>query len=650
MDRSYEVAMQTFKAEACTIAGIPERFWPYINVRSLETTANATLVLLHYNDEWQQPRLKHLKSVDSSLQSFEDRDVADPEIHVLEACRGIIIDVTFKVVLVRTHGYNAVQRLEISLEYDNEGALVVHQKKFSLRYGHLGFLPHGYNSNYAVSLHPGYDGPYITIFKYDGTIFVATHRQIDGSNSRRGSNMTFFEMYEDIITANGPKLSELFDEKVRYSAFVHQFLIVHKKMRINTSTTGSQVIHLRTIVADPHPRHSEGEVAIEMVYDRPLNWKERDGLTRERFTQQVTFTLDNANKYMFPQDFATKIDPNEAQGLESNELILECADNYQVVDIKINRETKPRHYIDGGDYVIMYHHNLLTGNIDRVDRLEPPSYATRSNVTGNNPNPYNRFVANLHHYRNPNPEENIAAMRFRQNQLFVKDYLDTTAQRGQKGPRGRAAAGVNSVRAADQRMELWRDLLEASYAPDFRPEIRKFSETLIQDIEMTAGFLINDYPKLKQHDAVNKLGVQYIDLIEETLAKIQETQEQDRGRQKGQQRQYAAKTNLDYARMVLLNQTLGADLNKLFNLSRRSKTSPEIKKILDPWSVVPDVGSIYEFPPPGPVVQDTQVQQQEELKELLASAQQSPIINLWGQPSTGGSVPAVDINLFTPDV
>ena len=652
-----EANMQQYKAAACTIAGIPARFWPFINVRSIENTANNTLVLLHYNDEFK--RFEKLREFDETLRLFSERPLNDPELYLLDQCRGIIVDITGQRVLVRTHGFNYQKRLNLPLEYDNNGVMLIHQQSNIEGVIHAEYVPLNYNGQTYVTLHPGYDGPYISVFKADGTIFVATHRQIDGSNSRRGSDMTFFEMYNEIINGNegGPSLNDMFDPKVLFSAYVHQFLIVHQKMRASTSTRGSQVIHLRTTEFDTleHPSLSPDEKRIDIQYDPPFNWKEADGFKR-KFTILPTLSMNHANAYMFPNQLASKIISNEVQGFEHNELVLEFENtqdvndqSYHVTDVKIYQDETPRHSIEGGDYIIMYERDRTTGNVLRVSRLEPDTYANRSFITGDNPNPYNRFVTLVPNYISAKPDEKIRRIIVKQNDFFIKEYLPRIKRSG----KGKDGNDILPGEVENLRRELLISLLEAAYAPEFKEDIRSFETNFVNDVERAAKFITVDYDKLVNNNADNKLGPQMNELILKTRGKIAEVRNNEERLAHSRYQASPRRSNTDHARYVLLHRVTGTELNRLINVAKRSRTSPEIARILDPIAAVPAVPidmTNFNFPP---LVDDTTAgpteEELEEIAEELEAMETPTVISLWGQ-STAEELPELDADLFVPDL
>lgn len=241
-----------------------------------------------------------------------------------------------------------------------------------------------YNLNLdEISIHPGFEGTLMHVFKHGDKVFRTTRKRIDPSRSRWGSSKPFTEMYEEL---NGPTDEELFDNNAMYSPYCHVFIIVHPDVLVVSKTNigkgylvylGTKQMWSLEYNECPYKQlQSSGDfygnvTEEEFEADKRPNagWIDETlyiPKLSETLLALPSFNVDQANKHL-KFGFYDELE------------------NIQTIDQRILP----------GEFIIIHKYNEK-GEIEKMLRVESNAYAWRSKMRDNNPNTLYRFYQLIH--------------------------------------------------------------------------------------------------------------------------------------------------------------------------------------------------------------------------------------------------------------
>lgn len=135
--------------------------------------------------------------------------------------RGVVVDTKANVVVCKSFEHTPVVNADVLTT--KNGIISLTDK--------LGVT---YNMDPAnITVHPGFEGTIMTVFKHDDKVFRTTRRKLDPSRSRWGNSKSFTDMYWEL---DGPMDEDLFDPDSAYSPYCHVFIIVHPDVLVVSKT------------------------------------------------------------------------------------------------------------------------------------------------------------------------------------------------------------------------------------------------------------------------------------------------------------------------------------------------------------------------------------------------------------------------------
>jgi hypothetical protein len=139
-------------------------------------------------------------------------DQADPTIYGY--VRGVVIDVKHRVVVADSYGYTPTV-VSDCLQVDTTGYVQLKDTDGKIHEVNLKTTP----------IHPGIEGMLIRVFRWEGRTYYASQRRFELSKSFWGDSPMFLDLYNSL---GGP--TDLFDEREKFSPFVHFFMIEHNSL------------------------------------------------------------------------------------------------------------------------------------------------------------------------------------------------------------------------------------------------------------------------------------------------------------------------------------------------------------------------------------------------------------------------------------
>lgn len=472
------VDMNAIKTFVGAALHIPESLWGFWDVIDLYPADAPRLALAHYNEQFDHYNRAH-----------------EP----LRKIRGTIVDLATGAVVCDSYGYTQTLPLYAPLDEfasaENPAGSILVQTEMGTYFNPFEIAPEEpaklqigtleFNkANSRLSL--GYEGVLIRIFKWNGQVFVSTHRRIDGSRSKWGGRDLFINLYQKL---GGPDPASLFGEEP-FSPYCHQFLVVDNEIRLATSTRDNRILYLGvkqlwdvTLAAQGGPYFWSGdfELRVPAVGAKPEPPVFSQDLNRSMFQQQ-SVDVATANKFVFPHSFAPRVPSGgeaAAYGAKENEIVLDYTPNGTVNEVFFNPASESifDERLNGGDFLILY--TQLPNGETIVYRLEPAAFEYRIMVTGNDPNFYHRFVVEMVQFTKGNPA----------------DLLE-------KYPRYADASGRLDLSDVTNRQTYWWSLFYGAVAPAFKDEVEKYFTQYGQDIKKVAHFITHEFQNV--HDEEEK--------------------------------------------------------------------------------------------------------------------------------------------------
>jgi hypothetical protein len=301
----------------------------------LDTAKESEIVLLHYNSE----KIKDLVHNHSKYTEEEFRSIL--------ALKGVIVDIECMRTIIKSFGYTP------TLYHDVLPDGVVDTEDEN-SYMEVDFA--------TAVFQPFYEGTLARLAKHKGEYFLSSQKKIITTNSRWGSSKTFEEMF---LKFWGKKtLKEVgdivFDKTKESSNFCHIFLISHPDLLISTKMNiGAGCLkYLRHEILKNNETDENVEVVSNWLATYPF--KRIDGSGPDVPVNPITKEGDT-DIYM-PVNFGREV---------ANKILKDG-------------------YIPGsgcGEPVV-----CIYDNFRRICKITPSSGKWRSNIIGNNPNYYNRYV------------------------------------------------------------------------------------------------------------------------------------------------------------------------------------------------------------------------------------------------------------------
>lgn len=306
----------------------------------------------------------------------------------------------------------------------------------------------------------GYEGAMVRIFKWNGHVFFSPHRKIDGRTSFWGTNETFYDMYQRY---GGPPVESFFDDE-ETSPFCYIFLVVDDVMQVSgtIATRGLVFIGVKQMW-DQEKMASAGE-----PYEHTGDFVIRPphvGGADSKIIMQSDISVNLANKILYPQRFASQAPYPTLE----NEILISYDDSFNHVD---NVFYEPYTSLTiGGDFVLVYH--LQQDGSTIVYRLKSSAFIYRSQVMGEDPNPYRRFVVDMQTFNRESAEK-------------IKQTYPEYAVNGHVIP-------LNNT--ADRQMYWWNIFMDA-VPPAKRKDAKTFLTRYHDDMKKVSHYIYHDYPKL----------------------------------------------------------------------------------------------------------------------------------------------------------
>lgn len=229
------------------------------------------------------------------------------------------------------------------------------------------------------SLHHGFEGVILRIFKHDGVVYTTSHRRLNVEKSHYGKSKRFIEMYNEL---GGPKPESLFDAGKKFSPYTYIFIVVHPDLLIGTKQdVGKGFLVLLSIETVFTPETAPAAIGddYEKIPKIPSSLPEtllpllskqsvvdaidaKDVKTAvQSVYHPVPLTLDDANKHL-KDGFFTGNKP-------------------ETVDPRLSQ----------GEFVIIYKYYPGTKNVMSLMRVESTGYSWRLSMRNDDPIPKHRF-------------------------------------------------------------------------------------------------------------------------------------------------------------------------------------------------------------------------------------------------------------------
>lgn len=429
-----------------TVLDLPEYldgYWDVVDQWPKE--GRPQLALAHYNQKYDPVNRLH-----------------EPLRHV----RGTVVDLDAGVVVADSYGYTQDLKLQAPLRQEEDGSVIVPttMPQYSMpverapeeapvmEEGEFRLEPRD------VRLFLGYEGALVRVFKWHDHVFFSPHRKIDGRKSRWGSAETFYDMYQRF---DGPPLESMFGDE-ETSPFCYMYLVVDDALRIAGSTTKTGLMFVGVKQMWDAERQTETGAPYEHDEDTVLYAPKPS----DTLFMQPEVTVDIANKFLYPQRFASK-PPTPA--LE-NELVVSYDESCKVDDVYYQPYTS---LVMGGDFVLMYRLDQDGNTI--VYRLTAPAFRYRSKVMGEDPTPYHRFVLDL--------------------QAFYRLDADTVIA---NYPRYAINGHVIPLSNVADRQSYWWNIFMDAVPPSKRGDAESFLSQYTADLKKVANFIYRGYPRIAQ--------------------------------------------------------------------------------------------------------------------------------------------------------
>lgn len=418
-------------------------FWDVLEVYPKDPTLEPRLGLVHYNQDYDPYNRLHAP---------------------LAKVRGIIIDLKTGAIVCDSYGNTQslpcnepIIESEEMLSVDTEVTMYLNsfesapEESAKTKMGIRQFN----KSNTKLFL--GYEGAMIRVFKWNNKVFFSTHRRIDASASDWGGRRKFSELYKDL---NGPDLESFFGEEP-YSPYCYMMLIAHNEIRLVTSTSDNRIIFIGVKKLweenGPYQWDKEYQIKIPTASDTVII--------------QPSVDVNIANKFLFPSKFASDVPENLDDDTKENEMIVDYDfSNNSVKDIYFKGgDVTSSEKLAGGDFIIMYTQNEKGETL--VYRLESPAFEYRTEITGNDPNLYHRFVVEMVNFTKGNPED------------LAEKYPNYVTEKGER----------MSLKEAKDRRAYWWSLYYDAVPPYYKDDVDKFYKRYITDVSRIAKFIKNEY-------------------------------------------------------------------------------------------------------------------------------------------------------------
>jgi len=271
----------------------------------------------------------------------------DADLYYYGGLRGVVVDTKHKTVISHSYPYSP-KVVASSISLDDQG-------KINLRD----------ENNTSYSLDPknirfktGFEGTLMHVFKHNGNVYRTTRKKLDPSRSRWGNSVKFTQMYWDL---GGPTDEVLFSEDAKYSPYCHTFIMVHPDVLVATRDDVGKGYLVYLGPKQMYSTEDDCPFPFEEV-DEYLHIPETSNQPAEGIIYQPeNLSLEEVNKQLlfgFYDGFEgyEYLDPRLLPG---EFVILETLDEY--------------------------------GELDKVLRIESPSYTWRCSMRNNNPNIHHRF-------------------------------------------------------------------------------------------------------------------------------------------------------------------------------------------------------------------------------------------------------------------
>jgi hypothetical protein len=429
-----------------------DRFWDIIDVYPKE---QPRLCLVHYNDEMDPNNREH---------------------GPLLQLRGMIIDIVTGAVVSKAFGYNHTLTCDGPIQEDENNILVPTEIKeyfsdYSDNPSENPKFKHGLRpfpkERSAIFL--GGESIVVRFFKWDNKVFFSTYRKIEGEKSAWGGRALFSETFRRLMPGFDQEM--LFGPEP-FSPYTFVFLISDYGTRIITSISENRVLFLalmKTWEETEYPMYTQFSIPLQSLpVPRDPEPDVFSGQVDKPMRTQITITVDLANKFLFPRQFATPVPPGV--NAKDYELIPQYSQTSQeIVDIyfKDPGYDSNDERLTGGDMIMIY--TMDASGLTQLYRIDSPSVGYRAMVTGNDPVPYHQFVITMPTFSKGNPDE--------LSQIYPRYTFNGT--------------NLNLTKA-EERRKWWWSIFYDAVSPDFKDEADNYLTRYKKDLERVANFILKE--------------------------------------------------------------------------------------------------------------------------------------------------------------
>lgn len=264
--------------------------------------------------------------------------------------RGTVVDLKYNCVVADSYGYTPVA-ISDNLKESN-GVINITD---------VDGIDHKFNLN-KTRFHMGFEGTLIRMFKWNGQVFISTHRRLYINNSKWGNETkTFLEMYKEL---NGPET--LFGDG-DYSPYCHFFMLSHPQVVVGTKYNLSKGL------------------LVYLGYKQMWNPEDTDlGIDKEKMDMELK-----------TPDLAINLDTNHSQPITFQPKLLSLDEvnrhlsyGFWSHDGSIDVYDKR---LGTGEFIIAYTYDEISQQ-QKLLRIHSTAYEWRLNMRGNHPNLYCQFV------------------------------------------------------------------------------------------------------------------------------------------------------------------------------------------------------------------------------------------------------------------
>lgn len=484
--------IKAFVGGALSLDPALDAHWDIIDVYPDNEEETPLLALAHYNDSFDPTNRFHAP---------------------LSKVRGSIVDLKTGAIVASSYGYTATLPCNSPLEEKfapdaPKGILVmdteIHKYLNSYETAPEETVKVGLGirefDRQNIKLMLGYEGTMVRIFKWNDRVFFSTHKRIDALESNWGGRMRFSQLWEKL---NGPDIRTFFGNEL-YSPYCYIFLIVDNEVRLASSTRDNRIVFIgvkrvwseESYAQKNGPYYWPEELELVIPTPEPDSSAFSKNLNHS-LVIQTEVDVATANKFLFPNQYATPIPANVDYDAKDHEMVIEyAADGRKVNNVYFKRlqQKVVDDRLAGGDFLIAYVQDAAGDTT--VYRIESPAFIHRVEITGNNPNMYNRFAVEMVNFTKAEPHE------------LLNEYPKYIGSDGK----------TISLKDPKDRMVYWWSLFYDAIAPAYKDEVDGYFSRYEKDIQNVARFILGEYRRVSDPEELKRISDQTRRRMDDLLA------------------------------------------------------------------------------------------------------------------------------------